>query len=77
MYNSVKIRKLMQDIQKKLEIDNTYRVLTQLVISMEEKYNLQEEEIIEQLELLLKSVGGVVDYEVEKINEKEVKNENN
>lgn len=63
MTNSVKIRKLMLDIQEKLGIENTYKILTQIVISMEEKYNLQEEELIKQLELILISIGGVVNYE--------------
>ena len=63
MENSVKIRKLMLDIQEKLGIENTYRILTQIVISMEEKYNLQDYDIISQLELILISIGGVVSYE--------------
>lgn len=56
MNNSVKIRKLMQDIEREVKIDNTYKILTRLVISMETKYNLQEEEIIKQLEMILKSI---------------------
>lgn len=53
MDNGTKIRGLMLDIEKKIGIENTYRILTQIVISMESKYNLQEEEIIQQLELIL------------------------
>lgn len=56
MDNGVLIRKLMQDIEKRIGIENTYRILTQIVISMEIKYNLQEEEIIQQLEMILRSV---------------------
>lgn len=57
--NSVKIRGLMLEIgkilDKKFLSRNTYYILTDIVIKMEEKYNLQEEEIIKQLELILKS----------------------
>ena len=57
--NSVKIRGLLQEIgkilDKKFLSRNTYYILTDIVIKMEEKYNLQEEEIIKQLELILKS----------------------
>lgn len=57
--NSVKIRGLMLEIgkilDKKFLSKNTYYILTDIVIKMEEKYNLQEEEIIKQLELILKS----------------------
>ena len=53
MDNGTKIRGLMLDIEKKIGIENTYRILTQIVIYMESKYNLQEEEIIQQLELIL------------------------
>lgn len=56
MDNGTKIRGLMLDIEKKIGIENTYRILTQIVISMESKYNLQEEEIIQQLELILKAL---------------------
>jgi len=56
MNNGVKIRGLMLEIEKKLGIENTYRVLTQIIISMEDKYNLQEEELIQQLELILNSL---------------------
>lgn len=56
--NNTKIRRLLQEIST--IIDNkgrigTYEILTDIVIKMEEKYNLQEEEIIKQLELILKS----------------------
>lgn len=62
MDNSVKIRKLMQDIEKEIEKQEKYstfrlyNLLTKIVICMETKYNLKEEEIINQLELILKSV---------------------
>ena len=56
MDNGTKIRGLMLDIEKKIGIENTYRVLTQIIISMEDKYNLQEEELIQQLELILKAL---------------------
>ena len=56
MNNGTKIRGLMLDIEKKIGIENTYRILTQIVISMESKYNLQEEETIQQLELILKAL---------------------
>ena len=56
MNNGVKIRGLMLDIEKELGIENTYRVLTQIICSMEYFYNLQEEELIQQLEMILKSV---------------------
>ena len=57
-YNSVKIRGLLQEISNILESKkrhSIYEVLTDIIINMEEKYNLQEEEIIKQLELILKS----------------------
>ena len=57
-YNSVKIRRLLQEISNILESKkrhSIYEVLTDIIINMEEKYNLQEEEIIKQLELILKS----------------------
>lgn len=56
MNNSVYIRKLMQDIANEVKIGSTYQVLNKLVISMELKYDLQEEEIIKQLEFILNSV---------------------
>lgn len=56
--NNAKIRRLLQEISA--IIDNkakisSYEILTDIVIKMEEKYNLQDEEIIKQLELILKS----------------------
>lgn len=56
--NNTKIRRLLQEIST--IIDNkgkkgTYGILTDIVIKMAEKYNLQEEEIIKQLDLVLKS----------------------
>lgn len=66
MNNSVKIRGLLQEISKIEESykrHNLYEYLTDIVIKMEEKYNLQEEELIQQLELILKSLGGVINYE--------------
>lgn len=57
-YNSVKIRRLLQEISNILESKkrhSIYEVLTDIIINMEEKYNLQEEEIIKELELILKS----------------------
>jgi len=56
--NSVKIRGLLQEISKEIEKrekNSVYSILTDIVIKTEEKYNLQEEEIIKQLELILKS----------------------
>lgn len=61
MENSVKIRKLLQDISKILEAEkrhSIYEILTSIIIDMEDKYNLQDDEIIKQLELILKSKGG-------------------
>lgn len=59
MDNSTKIRWLLQDIDRELrrtDNDNFYDILTRIVISMETKYNLQDEEIIKQLELILESL---------------------
>lgn len=53
----MKIRKLMQEIEWYLDNrrkTSAYDILTDIVINMEEKYNLQEEEIEKQLELILK-----------------------
>lgn len=58
MNDSAKIRYLIKEIDKKLnerECYDFYGILNYIVIKMEEKYNLQEEEIIKQLELILKS----------------------
>ena len=54
----MKIRGLLQEISKEIEKrqkDSVYSILTDIVIKMEEKYNLQEEEVEKQLELILKS----------------------
>lgn len=59
MDNSVYIRKLMQEIGEILDKNDykkSYYLLTNIIIKMEEKYNLQEEEIIKQLELILKAL---------------------
>ena len=59
MDNSTKIRWLLQDIDRELrrtDNDNFYDILTRIVISMETKYNLHDEEIIKQLELILESL---------------------
>lgn len=66
MENSVKIRKLISDIDKKLqerESYNFYGILNYIIIKMEDKYNLQDYDVISQLELILISLGGVVSYE--------------
>ena len=58
MNDSAKIRYIIKEIDKKLnerECYDFYGILNYIVIKMEEKYNLQEEEIIKQLELILKS----------------------
>ena len=58
MENSVKIRGLLQDITKALDgkVSITYQTLTRIIISMETYYNLQDEEVIKQLELILKAI---------------------
>ena len=58
MENSVKIRKLLQDITKTLDgkVSITYQTLTKIITSMETYYNLQDDEVIKQLELILKAV---------------------
>lgn len=59
MNNSVYIRKIMQDIGKILdekEYTKSYYLLNNIIIKMEDKYNLQEEKIIKQLELILKAI---------------------
>ena len=56
MNNSIKIRKLMQEISKELGEEKTYQIITRIVISMETFYNLQDEEIIKQLEMILQSL---------------------
>jgi len=59
MNNGAKIRELISKIDKKLnerETYNFYGIINYIVIGMEEKYNLQEEEIIKQLEMILKGL---------------------
>lgn len=56
--NGTIIRGLLQDISTILENRNrttAYEMLTDIVINMETTYNLQDEELIKQLELILKS----------------------
>lgn len=57
----MRIRELLQAISNEYDIrfstsNNIYQVLTNIVIFMESKYNLQEEEIEKQLELILKAI---------------------
>lgn len=59
MNNGAKIRGLISQIDKKLnerETYNFYGIINYIVIGMEAKYNLQEEEIIKQLEMILKGL---------------------
>lgn len=59
MDNGTKIRKLISDIDKKLnerEIYSFYGIINYVVIKMEQKYNLTEEGIIKQLENILESL---------------------
>lgn len=53
------IRKIMQeigDILDKKDFHNNYEIITYIIIKMEEKYNLQEEELYKQLELIFKAI---------------------
>lgn len=59
MNNGCYIRGLLQEIGKKVETNDfksLYQVFTYIICKMEEKYNLQEEEMIKQLELILESI---------------------
>ena len=56
--NGTIIRGLLQDISTILENrkrNTAYAILTDIVVNMETTYNLQDEELIKQLELILKS----------------------
>lgn len=58
LQKSAKIRKLLHDISELIEKENRhsiYEILTSIVINMESRYNLQDDEIITQLELILKA----------------------
>lgn len=59
--NGAIIRGLMQDISKKIEErerKSAYSILNDIIISMKTKYNLQDDEIIKQLELIFKSLNN-------------------
>lgn len=57
----MEIRRLLQEIEKRYnlkykESENVYQILTNIVILLEAKYNLQDDEIEKQLSLILKAI---------------------
>ena len=57
----MEIRKLLQEIEKQYNLkykvnENVYQILTNIVILLEAKYNLQDDEIEKQLSLILKAI---------------------